>query len=151
MCPYLILGRGRVRWRAFILSLLDTSLQEGTDSERLERSWCHHRRFKGLRFFFYLVATGGSRKEDSLSRASGSHRKVRVRRLPKGEVASRKGGLLPLWSPFDISREDSWELIFPEFHLHILLEKEGEPKSFSSLADFQNLGEHIGGSSLQTS
>ncbi len=30
---------------------------------------------------------------------------------------------LPLWSPFDISREHSWELIFPEFHLHILLEE----------------------------
>ena len=29
---------------------------------------------------------------------------------------------LPLWSPFDISREDSWELIFPEFDLHVLLE-----------------------------
>ena len=35
--------------------------------------------------------------------------------------------LLPLWSPYDIAREDSWELIFPRFHLHILIEPEERP------------------------
>ncbi len=37
--------------------------------------------------------------------------------------------LLPLWSPYDISREDSWELVFPGFHLHILLEEEAVNRS----------------------
>ena len=34
--------------------------------------------------------------------------------------------LLPLWSPYDISREDSWELIFP-WGLRIPFEDGGDP------------------------
>ncbi len=34
---------------------------------------------------------------------------------------------LPRWSPYDISQEDSWELILPRFHLHILYEPDNRP------------------------
>ena len=45
-----------------------------------------------------------------------------------GEDIQLDRNRLPLFSPYDIAIEDSWELVFPEWHLHLpLLEAKETP------------------------